>query len=213
MNCSYFKSFHFFIVWCFTISFVEAQTFQDKIDSSRSAYKEAFVTDERAPLTGDDVHNLRFYAPDSTYRSVANVKFIYDSQPVIIPTYSGKEKKYLRYAELSIIIKGVPVHLTLFKSVTLADDPQYADYLFLPFTDPTNDESTYGGGRYLDLKRSDIKNNEIIVDFNLAYNPYCAYSAGYNCPIPPPENAIGIAIQAGEKKFAGAYKKQKSISK
>lgn len=197
----------------FTVLTAEAQDFIAKIDSSRNVYKEAFLTDEHSPLDTGDIKQLIFYAPDSAYRSTAKVKFIYDDRPVIIPTYSGKEKKYLRYAELNFTIKGEPVKLTLFKSMTLAMDPLYSDYLFLPFTDPTNDNDTYGGGRYLDLRKSDIKGDELEVDFNMAYNPYCAYSAGYNCPIPPPENAINIPIQAGEKKFTGTYKKERRISK
>ena len=213
MNCSYLKSFLFLIACLFTISIVGAQDFTAEIDSSRNAYKEAFLSDEHSPLGADDVKRLTFYAPDSAYRGIAKVKFIYDDQPIIIPTYSGKEKKYLRYAELNLTIKGKPIKLTLFKSISLAADPQYKDYHFLPFTDPTNDDDTYGGGRYLDLKKSDIRGDELEVDFNMAYNPYCAYSAGYNCPIPPPENAINIPIQAGEKKFAGTYKKEKRASK
>jgi uncharacterized protein (DUF1684 family) len=213
MNCSYSKSFLFLIGCFFTISIAGAQDFTAKIDSSRNVYKEAFLSDEHSPLGVDDVKRLTFYTPDSAYRSIAKVKFIYDNQPIIIPTYSGKEKRYVRYAELNLTIKGEPIKLTLFKSISLAADPQYKDYLFLPFTDPTNDSDTYGGGRYLDLKKSDIRGNEIEVDFNMAYNPYCAYSAGYNCPIPPPENAISIPIQAGEKKFAGTYKKEKRASK
>jgi uncharacterized protein len=213
MSCSYLKSFLFLIGCSFTISIAGAQDFTAKIDSGRKIYKEAFLSDEHSPLGVDDVKRLTFYTPDSAYRSIAKVKFIYDDQPVIIPTYSGKEKKYLRYAELNLTIKGEPIKLTLFKSISLAADPQYKDYLFLPFTDPTNDSDTYGGGRYLDLKKSDIRGDELEVDFNMAYNPYCAYSAGYNCPIPPPENAINIPIQAGEKKFAGTYKKEKRASK
>jgi uncharacterized protein (DUF1684 family) len=78
--------------------------------------------------------------------------------------------------------------------------PQYKDYLYLPFKDFTNGESTYGGGRYLDFKMSDIQENQtIIIDFNKAYNPYCAYSDGYSCPIPPSENHLQVFIEAGEK--------------
>jgi len=77
----------------------------------------------------------------------------------------------------------------------------YADYLFIPFTDNTSGNESYGGGRYLDYKISDIKNNKLLLDFNKAYNPYCAYTTGYNCPIPPAENDLKVAIKAGEKAF------------
>ena len=79
---------------------------------------------------------------------------------------------------------------------------KYKDYLFIPFTDKTSGIETYGGGRYIDLVLSDIVNKTCTIDFNKAYNPYCAYTAGYNCPIPPKENDLPVAIKAGELNFA-----------
>ena len=78
---------------------------------------------------------------------------------------------------------------------------QLKDYLFIPFMDATTGEETYESGRYFDFSINDIKENMLLVDFNKAYNPYCAYTAGYNCPVPPKENRINVAILAGEKKF------------
>jgi uncharacterized protein (DUF1684 family) len=75
----------------------------------------------------------------------------------------------------------------------------------LAFTDLTNGEDTYGGGRYIDLYISDIAEGHITIDFNKAYNPYCAYSDGYNCPIPPASNSINLEIKAGEKMYKGPY--------
>lgn len=198
----------FAIALFFCMTHTSAQNFLAETRVQREAYKQAFLKDEHAPLKEDDLKDLRFFEPDSLYKVSAELTLIRDDQPFIIPTYSGKEKKYLRFAEANFKINGEQIKLTLFKSVALMDNPQYADYLFLPFTDPTNDKETYGGGRYLDLKRSDIKGNRLVIDFNLAYNPYCAYSEGYNCPIPPPENALSIPIEAGEKRFVGAHKKK-----
>ncbi len=81
-------------------------------------------------------------------------------------------------------------------------DSVYKDHLFLPFTDLTSGEESYGGGRYIDLETTGIINNRLVIDFNKAYNPYCTYSDGYNCPIPPRENDLPVAIRAGEKAFA-----------
>lgn len=72
----------------------------------------------------------------------------------------------------------------------------------LPFTDITSGDESYGGGGYLDFRVGEIKNNVLVFDFNKAYNSYCAYAKGYNCPLPPRENYIAIAIRAGEKQFA-----------
>ena len=80
----------------------------------------------------------------------------------------------------------------------------YADYLFVPFTDLNTGEKTYGSGRYLDLTIGQIINNTLLIDFNKSYNPYCAYSTEYHCPIPPKENLLPIAIDAGEMNFGKA---------
>ena len=80
---------------------------------------------------------------------------------------------------------------------------QYRDHLFIPFTDATSGEETYESGRYIDLEIKDIKGDRVLLDFNRAYNPYCAYVTGkFNCPIPPIENRLKIAIPAGEKSFS-----------
>ena len=78
---------------------------------------------------------------------------------------------------------------------------EYRDHLFIPFADATTSNETYEGGRYIDLNISDIKDGIIIIDFNKAYNPYCAYDHDYSCPLPPKENHITIAVRAGEKRF------------
>jgi hypothetical protein len=75
------------------------------------------------------------------------------------------------------------------------------DYLFIGFTDMTSAAETYGAGRYIDCVTGDIRGNTMLLDFNKAYNPYCAYAAGYNCPIPPRENDLPVAILAGEKNY------------
>ena len=78
---------------------------------------------------------------------------------------------------------------------------KYKDYLFIPFGDATSGLTSYGGGRYMDFTLADIKDNTLVIDFNKAYNPYCAYTIGYNCPIPPKENLLTEAINAGEKNY------------
>ncbi|WP_234997888.1 DUF1684 domain-containing protein [Mucilaginibacter sp. OK098] len=121
----------------------------------------------------------------------------------IMPVFSGTGQQYVRYATLSFTLKGKPMQLSLYKSVSLSKLPQYSDYLFLPFADETNGVSTYAGGRYIDLSTGDLKGNTLVIDFNKAYNPYCAFGGGYSCPKPPDENKLQVAIEAGEKTFAG----------
>jgi uncharacterized protein len=93
------------------------------------------------------------------------------------------------------------VKLNIYQSQMLIGVDQYKDYLFLPFTDLTTGAESYETGRYIDLKTGDIVDGKLTIDFNRCYNPYCAYRAGYSCPIPPKENALPVAIPAGEMKY------------
>jgi uncharacterized protein len=86
----------------------------------------------------------------------------------------------------------------------------YKNNLFLPFKDHTNGEESYGGGRYINLYTTDIQDGKIEIDLNTCYNPWCAYSDGYNCPIPPKENHLEMEVRAGEKNFKGSYKKKEA---
>ena len=78
-------------------------------------------------------------------------------------------------------------------------------YLFVPFTDATTGDESYGGGRYLEFYKQDIQNNTLQLDFNKTYNPYCVYATGFRCPIPPKENRLPVAIKAGEMNFAKSH--------
>ena len=105
----------------------------------------------------------------------------------------GSQEDMLKFGTITASINGAEVNLELF---------QHADgNLFLPFKDKTAPTETYGGGRFLDLPLTNVKNNRLRVDFNLAYNPYCAYNEDFACPIPPAENTLPIRIEAGEKIF------------
>jgi uncharacterized protein (DUF1684 family) len=97
---------------------------------------------------------------------------------------------------LDFEIDGQKFSIPVYQSKDLLNNPVYKDYLFFPFTDLTNSEGTYGGGRYIDL-RIPKEGLEMVVDFNRAYNPYCAYSAKYSCPIVPSENHINMVVKAG----------------
>jgi uncharacterized protein (DUF1684 family) len=182
------------------------QDYKAKIAAYRQQYMDDFLTDKNSPLKKDDLLNLRFYEADSAYRVLANVEVLSNQPGFIMPVFSGTGQQYERYATLSFTLKGKPMQLSLYKSVSLSKLPQYSDYLFLPFTDETNGTSTYAGGRYIDLRTGDLKGNTLVIDFNKAYNPYCAFSSGYSCPKPPDENRLQVAIEAGEKAFAGKKK-------
>ncbi len=160
-------------------------------------------------VQGKDKKYFRFYPVNEVYRVVANLESISDTVGFIMKTSGTKDKKFFRYATLHFILDGLPQRLTMFQSAQLMKDSTFKNYLFLPFTDHTSGGKSYAGGRYIDLETGDINNQQVIIDFNKAYNPYCAYSTGYNCPIPPRENDLSIPIKAGEKKFKGAIKSRK----
>jgi len=175
----------------------------------RKEYRKDFLTNDRSPLKSkEELKALRFYEPDERYRVEATVRVLEDETPFEMATYAGTTKPYMRYALLKFELMGKPLELTLYRSLQLAQMPQYRDHLFLPFMDATNGEATYGGGRYMDFKITDIAEGKMTIDFNKAYNPWCAFSDGYQCPIPPFDNHLGEAIEAGERQFAKEIKHQ-----
>jgi len=124
-------------------------------------------------------------------------------EPFELPTYSGITKTFIKYATLSFDLGGETRDLSVYRNLEVIRMPQYKNYLFLPFKDQTSGDITYGGGRYINLSTLDIKNSKVELDFNKCYNPWCAYSDGFNCPIPPVENTLNMEILAGEKNYAG----------
>lgn len=182
------------------------QDHKTRVAEWQKKYMDDFLSDASSPLKKEDLQYLRFYDADSIYRVTAKEELLPNEQSFIMPVFSGTGRQYVRYAVLKFTLKGQPMQLTVFRNIALSAVPQFKDYLFLPFTDETNGVETYGGGRYIDLREGDFKSNEVVIDFNKAYNPYCAFSAGYACPKPPDENHLQIAVKAGEKLFAGAKK-------
>ncbi|TXB61549.1 DUF1684 domain-containing protein [Phaeodactylibacter luteus] len=176
--------------------------FDKAIRKHRKAYKRAFLEDARSPLNKAQTKQLSFFPPDEAYRVAAEFSPADGAKPFDMATYSGVTKPYILYGTATFQLKGQALTLEIYQSISLMRMPQYRDYLFLPFKDDTNGELTYGGGRYMDISVKDIEDGKIILDFNKAYNPWCAYSDGYNCPIPPAANHLGLPILAGEKRYA-----------
>lgn len=183
-----------------------AQQFSAELAKHRDGYKAAFINDQNSPLKEKDLQHLHFFEADSTYQITANVSLLQGQKPFQMPTYDGTSKEFIRYAKVSFKLNGKDLELTLYRNMGLMINPVYKNSLFLPFTDESTNLTTYGGGRYIDLDIRDIKQNKIIIDFNKAYNPYCAYSDGYRCPVPPEENDMPVSILAGEKNYMGEKK-------
>ena len=141
--------------------------------------------------------SLHYFEPDLRYQVHATLVPIEQKQVRILPTSDGKEKRYLEYARAEFSFDGVACSLLILE---IMDNGPYKGTLFLAFADETSARETYGAGRYLELKKIPGASS-IVLDFNQAYNPYCAYTDGYSCPFPPKENILKIAINAGEKKY------------
>jgi uncharacterized protein len=178
---------------------------QDNYKDSMASYQATYVQNHEV-VTGSDKELLRFFPVDEKYKVTALFEKKNDSKWFSMET-SGTVRKIFRvYGVLRLVINDTTVRMNIYQSQTLFNSDEYKDQLFLPFTDLTSGEETYGAGRYIDLVIGDIFDNKIVIDFNKAYNPYCAYVSGkYNCPVPPKENDLPVAILAGEKIFEKAH--------
>lgn len=142
---------------------------------------------------------LHYYPVEPAFRVTAT--FVRDSSQAPFPMKTSTDRlpMYRKYGELHFALEGKPRVLTVYQNLELIQQKKYRDYLFIPFTDETNGNGSYGGGRYLDFRIP--RTAQVTLDFNRAYNPYCSYNSRYSCPIPPAENALNAAIPAGEKTY------------
>lgn len=187
-----------------------AQTYQASIIKHRQEYKNAFLKEERSPVKAEDMQYFDFFEPDSTFRVNCHFTKMNSHSTFIIPTVDGKQKEYYKFGLLNFVVNGKKLQLNVYRSLLLMKNPIYKNYLFVPFKDLSSGKETYGGGRYLDFEITDIKEDVVILDFNKAYNPYCAFSSGFSCPIPPKENHLKARINAGEKSFKKSSKNNKT---
>lgn len=192
------RNFLLYLLLFPVFSFGQAKTYEDSLNSFIKKY-----VDSHEVVKGADKQQMQFYPVKKSYRVLATFVKRENSEWFAMST-SGKIKKDFRvFGTLSFTVNDTACTLHIYQSKQLIAAPGYTDYLFIPFTDKTSGLDTYGGGRYIDLLLNDIEGNTCLLDFNKAYNPYCAYTTGYNCPIPPKENDLQIAVEAGEKNYGG----------
>ena len=161
---------------------------------------------DKSPLLPKDkkrFKGLNYFPVDLKYR--VNAKFVRtDNTPVFfMKTTTTRLPEYRKYGEVYFSIDSVDYMLEVYQSPDIMKMAGYEDYLFIPFTDLTNGNETYEVGRYIEFRIP--KSDDVIVDFNISYNPYCSYNPNYSCPIPPEANRIPIAIPVGEKKFKESH--------
>lgn len=179
----------------------ERAKYINAVETGRAMKDRQFRSGRNSPLTADHLRNFRqlpYFPVDPGYRVAA--RFVANSEPHLfaIQTSTGEERVYVSVGRLEFQLDGKDLTLMTYQSQEEIQK-KGTGHLFVPFTDKTSGIQTYGGGRYLDI--SWPEGATAAIDFNLAYNPYCAYNYNYSCPIPPRENNLPVAIQAGEKTF------------
>ncbi len=142
---------------------------------------------------------LVYFPPDPKYRLQVRLSKLPQPEPVTLATSKGIPRPMVRYGFFDFEIDGVKQRLFAFKAAPQPGHHHEDPSLFVPFRDATSGKESYGAARYLDIEES--PSGEHLLDFNLAYNPYCAYSDDYVCPFPPKENWLAVPIRAGEKSF------------
>jgi len=182
--------------------FLSAQSEKENISAIKQFQNELnaeYLNPKESPLRDDNLKIFKqhpFFPINLKYRVTAKFIRTENSAPFELPTSSGRFQSYQEFGKAEFAIDGKSYSLTIYQNLRLIKLDQYKDHLFLPFRDETNEKETYGGGKYMDLKIP--KGNEIILDFNRSYQPFCAYNAfDYNCPIVPAENKLPVRIEAG----------------
>ena len=185
----------------FFLSVVFISSAQKTYNDSMQAFIKSYV-EKHEVVIGEDKKLMAFYPVNKNYRVVANFERVKNGKWFTMETSANSKQTFRVYGTIRFTLHDTSVQLNIYQSQKLMLVPEYKDNLFLPFTDLTSGEETYASGRYIDLIFDDIIDNKVVIDFNKAYNPYCCYATGYHCPIPPKENALTVAINAGEKKYS-----------
>ncbi len=176
------------------------EDWRDRIEQERDAKREYFRASPRSPLPqslqGGSFPGLDYYDPDPAYRFVLPLDEHEDKEQISVETTADGAQTYLRWGAFHFELNGEEYTLQAYRP------DRQTDRFWVPFRDNTNDDTTYGAGRYLDLEPDTHRvDSEWILDLNAAYNPTCAYNYAYECPLVPMENWLDTRIEAGEKDF------------
>lgn len=179
-------------------------SYVEQVEEDRKA-KEELLTDpsEESPLTAEQLasfQGLNYYPPKKEYKIRGKLEKAPIKSTIRINTSKGEERNYLNYGKVVFKLNGQEHSLTVLKPINAFKVGVPESYLFLAFTDETSGFDTYGAGRYLELEEAE-NTNELTLDFNYAYNPYCAYNDEFDCPFPPKGNHLAVKVEAGEKNF------------
>lgn len=180
------------------------ETYVDQVNEFRQEKDRFFATSHQSPIPHEQRHGgfggLSYYPPDEAFRVAAEIVPFEHPNVVQMATSTGDIRPQSRYAEIRFRIGDQDLRLVGYTD----PDVHHTHELFVPFRDATSGHDTYGAGRYLEVELEHHADgaHTAAIDFNLAYNPYCAYSPYYSCPIPPAENTLPVAITAGERNYS-----------
>lgn len=189
------KLLFFVFLLFFSVSALGQKDWQQWSDSLKTTFSDP----ETTIMSADEFagfHGLTFFPYNPKAIVKAKFKRVKKGREFMMKTSTDRTPVYKVYGLLKFSLEGKKHTLEVYQNIDSKRKPGYEDYLFLPFTDHTNGSESYGGGRYLDLLISDL-GKEVTLDFNFCYNPYCAYSAKYSCPVPPRQNHVDAKLQAG----------------
>lgn len=190
-----------FLVVCFIGCAQKKQSIKGDTEFQRELNAQ-FKDATQSPLKDKDRKNfegLSFFKNDSSFVVKATLERTLDTVWFNMKTTTERLSEERIFGVLNFELKGEAYQLNVYQNKALMTEDGYEDYLFLPFLDLTNGEESYGGGRYIDIRIP--SEDTMSIDFNKAYNPYCAYNEAYSCPIVPRVNYLDVRIEAGVKAF------------
>ena len=172
------------------------------INKERALKDVEMHTGEKSPLPEEEkasFRHLKYFKPNTGFVKEAAFERYDQAMHFFMKTTTDRLPEYSLYGRVSFRHNGKEHTLNVYQNIELVKKPGFEKHLFVPFNDKTNGKETYGGGRFLDVMETGEE--KLIIDFNKAYNPYCAYNHKYSCPIPPEANNLDIKVKAGEKKW------------
>ena len=174
-------------------------TYIKKVNKEREDKNHFMKTSDESPFGAarDNFTSLKYFPVDPQFRIVAELTPIQEKNVKVLATSDSKEQRYIEYAYAEFDFNGLHNKLLILEIMELGP---FRGKLFLAFGDETSGDETYGAGRYIDVVKTK-GSQTITLDFNSAYNPYCAYADKYSCPFPPSENLLKISVLAGEKSY------------
>ncbi len=190
------------LILLFFSVFAFAQKNLSSAEKFQAELNQSFADSLKSPLTKEDFKSFKgldFFPLNEKFIVEATFIRTKKEKAFGMKTTTSRTPLYIKYGELHFSIDGKNLKLNVYRNLDLSKKSGYEDYLFLPFSDLTCGKESYIGGRYVDMKVQ--KGKTWTIDFNKAYNPYCAYNYEYSCPIVPLENDLDVEILAGVKKF------------